>query len=165
MNDDITIPYSELIDGAMRGVIYHVLKQIGKDGLAGDHHFYITFMTEYPGVAISDTLKSRYPSEMTIVLQHQFWDFEVTEEYFHVTLSFGGVPESLHIPFAALTAFADPSVKFGLQFQKMEASDETLPVPLDYEQVMNGDQDGVEAVEADEDSSAEIISLDSFRKK
>lgn len=160
------IPYSDLIDGSMRGVIRQVLRQVEKSGLPGEHHFYITFLTEYPGVEVSDTLKSRYPNEMTIVLQHQFWDFKVTDDLFTVSLSFGGVPEYLVVPFAALVAFADPSVKFGLQFQKVEAaSAETLPVPVDYERVMNGELPNLSDLDEEEEGSAEIISLDSFRKK
>ena len=165
MTNDNMISYSDLIDSSMRGVIREVLRQVEVSGLPGEHHFYITFLTEYPGVRISDTLKSRYPSEMTIVLQHQFWDFKVEEDYFTVALSFGGVSEHLTIPYESLVAFADPSVKFGLQFQKIEASAETLPVPLDYEQMLNSDQDGVEGADADDDNTAEIISLDAFRKK
>lgn len=165
MTHDDIISYSDLIDSSMRGVIRDVLRKIEVTGLPGEHHFYITFLTEFPGVQISDTLKSRYPSEMTIVLQHQFWDFKVEEDYFTVALSFGGVPEHLTIPYAALVAFADPSVKFGLQFQKIEASQETLPVPLDYEQMLNADQDDAAQKPSDSDGAAEIISLDAFRKK
>lgn len=164
MNHNITIPYTDLIDSAMRGVIRQVLRQVEKTGLPGESHFYITFFTEYPGVQVSDTLKSRYPNEMTIVMQHQFWDFAVEDDLFRVTLSFGGTPEPLTVPFAALIAFADPSTKFGLQFQKLSHSDDTMPVPLDYDQLLGPD---VESMLQDDDSdeSAEIISLDAFRKK
>src|SRR5688572_17952781 len=119
MTKDV-VHYPELIDQAMRGVVRDVLKQTSRAGLQGEHHFYISFSTVYPGVQISEQLKNRYPKEITIVLQHQFWDFKVDERMFTVTLSFGGVPEKLVVPFAALTAFADPSVKFGLQFQHGE---------------------------------------------
>lgn len=149
------IDYSSLIDGAMRGVVHNVLKRISKQGLPGEHHFYITFRTDFPGVSISETLRARYPQEMTIVLQHQFWDFKVEETLFNVTLSFSGVPEKLVIPYAALTAFADPSIKFGLQFHTPleEETDELLSLsPLLIDEDV-------------EDSKAEIISLDAFRKK
>lgn len=175
MIDTSTIRYTELIDAAMRGVIRQVLRQIEKSGLPGDHHFYITFLTNHPGVSISESLKSRYAHEMTIVLQHQFWDFKVEEAQFGVTLSFGGVPEKLVVPYSALTAFADPSIKFGMQFQKLEAlpssaangsgsSAEAMPMPkpMAYENVMVMEDDLLGTAES---LSAEIISLDAFRKK
>ncbi|MDE3060108.1 MAG: hypothetical protein KGJ06_03770, partial [Pseudomonadota bacterium] len=112
MTEDL-IHYPTLIDQAMRGVVRDVLKRVQSYGLPGDHHFYISFLTTHPGVRMSDQLKSRYPKEITIVLQHQFWDFRVEEQCFHVTLSFSGAPEKLTVPFAALVAFADPSIKFG----------------------------------------------------
>jgi uncharacterized protein len=156
--------YSGMIDNAMRGVVRDILKQISKTGLPGDHHFYISFLTQYGGVHISEQLKERYPTEITIVLQHQFWDFKVEENRFTVTLSFGGVPEKLVVPYAALTAFADPSVKFGLQFQQDEAEDES-PANIDLLQDLTPEEiEGLEAMdEQDDDASAEIISLDSFR--
>lgn len=163
MTKDV-IHYSTLIDQAMRGVVRDVLKQISRAGLPGEHHFYISFSTTYPGVQMSEQLKNRYPKEITIVLQHQFWDFKVDERMFTVTLSFGGVPEKLVIPFAALTAFADPSVKFGLQFQQEETeeTEETESESMDLLQDLSpkaADNEG------GEDNTAEIISLDSFRKK
>lgn len=149
------IHYSSLIDAAMRGVVRDVLRQVEKSGLPGEHHFYITFRTDAPGAQISDTLKSRYPQEMTIVLQHQFWDFHVGEQEFNVTLSFGGVPEKLVVPYAALTAFADPSIRFGLQFQN--AADQAGgPPPSTPPSGGSSEDDG---------GTAEIISLDAFRKK
>lgn len=150
--------YSDLIDQAMRGVVRESLKVVQKQGLPKDHHFYITFRTDHPATRISPAIKSRYPQEMTIVLQHQFWDFRVEEQAFFVTLSFGGVPEKLEIPFAALTAFADPSVKFGLQFQlpAQEAGEQPF-APLAQENERPADED--------DDGAAEIISLDAFRKK
>lgn len=158
------IDYSAFIDQAMRGVVRQVLRGVQKNGLPGEHHFYITFRTTHPGVKISDTIKSRYPQEMTIVLQHQFWDFRVEDNMFYVTLSFGGVPERLEIPYAALTAFADPSVKFGLQFQMPEdapqANDAGTPVML-----FENEPSPLGETSAEEAQAAEIISLDSFRKK
>jgi uncharacterized protein len=160
MSED-QIHYSELIDTAMRGVVREVLRKVEKNGLPGQHHFYITFYTNHPNAQVSEALRARYPREMTIVMQHQFWDFLVEEKQFSVTLSFGGVPEKLVIPYASLAAFADPSIKFGLQFQtKWDAA--ALPAsPLTYD-----NETKTEATEeAAEAGSAEIISLDAFRKK
>lgn len=111
-----TIDYPGLIDGAMRNVVREALIHVDKFGLPGDHHFFISFQTNYPGVSISPQLKSRYPEEITIVIQHQFWDLKITKERFSIMLSFNNIPEKLVVPFDALTAFADPSIKFGLQF-------------------------------------------------
>ncbi len=116
------IRYDLLAQEALRGVVRHVLIDAAKKGLPGDHHFYITFDTRFEGVRLSQRMRADYPQEMTIVLQHQFWDLVVTDESFEVGLSFGGVPERLHIPFAAVKGFFDPSVQFGLQFE--QAGDE-----------------------------------------
>ncbi|MCI5048859.1 MAG: ClpXP protease specificity-enhancing factor SspB [Rickettsiales bacterium] len=123
MNFDY-IDYPSLIDQAMRSVVRTAIEQVMQTGLPGDHHFFVSFQTDYPGVSVSDALKDRYPDEMTIVIQHQFWDLNVTDEWFTVTLSFNGTPETLVIPFDALTAFADPSIKFGLQFHRGEWEEE-----------------------------------------
>ena len=155
-----TINYPQLLDSAMRGVVRDVLKQVIKNGLHGEHHFYISFGTNFPGVKISETLKSKYPKDITIVLQHQFWDFKVEEHQFQVTLSFSGVPEKLVIPFAALTAFADPSVKFGLQFQQDEMFDAEI-VESNSNQMAELTVEPKTAAAG----SAEVISIDSFRKK
>ncbi|MBS7545181.1 ClpXP protease specificity-enhancing factor SspB [Ancylobacter oerskovii] len=111
------IRYDLLVQDALRAVVRRVLTDVARDGLPGDHHLYISFDTQAPGVRLSARLKERYPEEMTIVLQHQFWDLVVTELFFEVGLSFNGIPERLHIPFDALKGFFDPSVKFGLQFE------------------------------------------------
>jgi hypothetical protein len=115
------IRYDILAQDALRGMVRTVLEDIAKSGLPGEHHFYITFDTGAEGVRVSQRMRAQYPQEMTIVLQHQFWDLIVTEEGFEVGLSFGGVPERLVVPFAAITAFADPSVQFALQFQELNA--------------------------------------------
>jgi hypothetical protein len=120
------IRYDLLAQEALRGVVRHVLADIGKNGVPGDHHFYITFQTRAPGVKLSPRLLAQYPDEMRIVLQHQFWDLAVTEEAFEVGLSFGGIPERLTVPFAAVTAFLDPSVQFGLQFTMVNEPDERV---------------------------------------
>jgi uncharacterized protein len=110
------IRYDLLTQDALRGVIRVVLTDVAVKGLPGEHHFYITFDTRVEGVRLSGRLKASYPEEMTIVLQHQFWDLEVREDDFDVGLAFHGIPERLHVPFRAIKAFMDPSVQFGLQF-------------------------------------------------
>jgi hypothetical protein len=118
------IRYDILVQDALRGMVRNVLADTAKGGLSGDHHFFVTFDTTADGVKISDRLHERYPEEMTIVLQHQFWDMKVTDELFEVGLSFGGVAERLVIPLTAITKFADPAVQFTLEFQTLsEAGD------------------------------------------
>ncbi|MCC7251770.1 ClpXP protease specificity-enhancing factor SspB [Hyphomicrobium sp.] len=119
-----TIDYEGLAQEAMRGVVRKVLARTAKSGLAGDHHFYISFDTEAPGVMLSRRLKEKYPHEMTIVLQHRFWDLAVSEDRFEVKLTFDGIPERLVVPFDAIKVFFDPSVRFGLQFEDPNAGPE-----------------------------------------
>ena len=152
--------YPVLIDQAMRGVVRDVLRRVQATGLPANHHFYISYSTLHSGVKMSEQLRAKYPKEITIVIQHQFWDFKVEDHQFHVTLSFGGTPEKLTVPFAALTAFADPSIKFGLQFQRPEMSEVDF-VGLEEVSV----SEIKKPVDAEEDAEAKIISLDSFRKK
>jgi hypothetical protein len=116
MSKDL-IRYDLLVQNALKSVVRKVLGDAAKDGLGGDHHFYVSFRTDYPGVRVSNRLREKYPQDMTIVLQHQFWDLGVTEHTFEVGLSFSGVPERLLVPFDALTGFFDPSVQFGLKFE------------------------------------------------
>ena len=113
------IRYDLLTQEALRGVLRTVLSDAAKNGLPGDHHFFVTFDTCAEGVRLSQRMRAQYPKEMTIVLQHQFWDLAVSEDAFEVGLSFGGVPERLSIPFAAVKGFFDPSVEFGLQFEQI----------------------------------------------
>ena len=113
------IRYDLLTQQALRGVVRSVLADAAKKGLPGDHHFYISFDTHAEGVRISDRLRAQYPEEMTIILQHQFWDLTVNEQGFEVGLSFGGITEKLAIPFEAINGFFDPSVQFGLQFEEV----------------------------------------------
>lgn len=108
--------YDRMVEDALRSVVRRALVYASEQGLPGNHHFYITFRTEHPGVEIPASLKERYPGEMTIVLQHQFWGLEISDSEFAVTLSFADVPHRLVVPFPSVTAFADPSVRFGLQF-------------------------------------------------
>jgi hypothetical protein len=122
------IRYDLLTQQALRGVVRSVLTDTAKKGLPGDHHFYISFDTKADGVHLSDRLHAQYPDEMTIILQHQFWDLKVSEEGFEVGLSFGGIPERLTVPFDAINGFFDPSVQFGLQFEEVvEGEERSVP--------------------------------------
>ena len=117
MAEDDPLDYGRLVREALRDVARQALRVAASEGLPGEHHFYLTFRTSHPGVGLSPGLRARYPDQMTIVLQHQFRDLAVGEDAFSVTLRFGGAPERVHVPFAALVAFADPAAKFGLQFE------------------------------------------------
>jgi len=127
------IRYDLLTQQALRGVVRNVLTDTAKKGLPGDHHFYISFDTRADGVRLSDRLRAQYPEEMTIILQHQFWDLKVGEEDFEVGLSFGGIPERLTVPFEAINGFFDPSVQFGLQFEEVTKGDER-PAPANVQE-------------------------------
>ena len=125
--------YEKMIDRALRGVVREALERAAREGLRGEHHFYIGFATDMPGVSIPESLRERYPHDMTIVLQHQFWDLEVGKNKFAVTLSFQRQPERLMIPFAAVRSFADPSVNFALEFalpERAEAAPAVVPAPV-----------------------------------
>lgn len=121
------IRYDLLTQQALRGVVRNVLTDTAKKGLPGDHHFYISFDTKAAGVRMSDRLRAQYPDEMTIILQHQFWDLKVNDDEFEVGLSFGGIPERLTVPFEAINGFFDPSVQFGLQFEEVAEGEERAP--------------------------------------
>ena len=127
------IRYDLLTQQALRGVVRSVLTDTAKKGLPGDHHFYISFDTRADGVRLSDRLRAQYPEEMTIILQHQFWDLKVGEEDFEVGLSFGGIPERLTVPFEAINGFFDPSVQFGLQFEEVTEGGER-PAPANVQE-------------------------------
>src|SRR5215475_8447291 len=127
------IRYDLLTQQALRGVVRTVLTDTARKGLPGDHHFYISFDTHSEGVRLSDRLRAQYPDEMTIILQHQFWDLKVGEEEFEVGLSFGGVPEKLTVPFDAINGFFDPSVQFGLQFEEVTEGEER-PTPANVQE-------------------------------
>lgn len=123
------IRYDLLVQDALRGVVRNVLSDTARNGLKGDHHFFITFRTTAAGLRLSNRMRERYPEEMTIILQHQFWDLAVTDHAFEVGLSFNKAPERLLVPFAAITSFVDPSVQFGLKFDAAE-KDATEPAEL-----------------------------------
>lgn len=162
MADDM-IGYDQLMQDALRGVVRAAMQQAANPrGLPGKHHFYITFRTHAPGVVIPDHLSARYPDEMTIVLEHQFWDLEVYPDRFRVILKFSGQPHPIVIPFAAVTRFFDPSVKFGLQFEHHH-SDEARMVSGDTAQTAAPMPPLAQEAEAPRDSS--VVSLDAFRKK
>ncbi|CAN7293222.1 SspB family protein [Bosea sp. LjRoot237] len=133
MTKDI-LRYDLMVQDALKGVVRKILSEAGRDGLPGDHHFYITFRTTAPGVRLSQRLREKHPDEMTIVLQHQFWDLNVSDHAFEVGLSFSGVPERLLIPYDAITTFFDPSVQFGLKFETQDAAGEApaseAPAPV-----------------------------------
>lgn len=157
------IPYDEIVQDALRAVVGRVLGEVEQSGgLPGGHHFYITFKTRAPGVSIPKHLAERFPDEMTIVIQHRFWDLKVEDDNFTVGLSFGGVPATLHVPFAAVTQFHDPAVEFALTFhadaaeaphEEHEDAENDAPAP-----------DAVEEEAAREDGS-NVVSVDFTRKK
>lgn len=153
--------YDKMVERALRNVVKESVEEVIEHGLINDHHFYITFLTDYPGVEIPDYLLERYPGEMTIVLQYQFHDLEVNDEFMAVTLSFNNVPEKLKLPLASITIFADPSVNFALQFQPVEQEDDGSIPPHPDNTDDNADKDG----EKDSAGSGEVVSLDQFRKK
>lgn len=143
-----SINYDELVEKSLRNVVYYALKIAEEQGLPGENHFYITFKTNFAGVVVSKNLKNQYPDTMTIVLQNQFENLTVRHHSFSVDLSFGGIPQTLTIPFEAITYFADPYAKFGLSFAAEEDENPDLAAP---EETLN--------------QSAEVVSIDSFRKR
>jgi len=168
--------YDKMVEDALRGVIREALARTAKSGLKGNHHFYITFRTQHPGVVLPDYLLARYPEEMTIVLEHQFWGLEVDDEKFEVTLSFSNKTERLTVPLAAVSAFADPSVKFGLQFQQETVPAEARPEIAPLKRADAGPSQAPAAAPqpapaADAEKKpppaggAQVVALDQFRKK
>ncbi len=160
--------YGQLMQRAMRRMMADVLAIVAEEGLTGDHHFYISFETEHPGVDIPDWLRESYPEEMTIVLQEWFDDLAVTPDRFSVTLNFSNKPETLVIPFAAVRTFVDPSVKFGLKFDGHEAGegelDAVMPEEDEEELAATPPPDERPARKPEGGASADVVSLDRFRK-
>ncbi len=163
------VDYPKLVEDALRNVVREVLARFAAGEIAAPHHYYITFVTAFPGVLLPEYLRTRYPGEMTIVLQHQYWDLEVEEERFSVTLSFNNVLERLTIPFRAIRIFADPSAEFGLQFT-VEPGPAAAAVPLprstppERREAEKGDH-GPEKDDGRQGGGAEIVNLDRFRKR
>jgi uncharacterized protein len=157
--------YDLLAQEALRGVVRASLRKIVKTGLPGEHHFYVAFDTRYPGVRLSERLDNKYPREMTIVLQHQYWNLQVREDEFEVELSFDNIPERLVVPFNAIKGFLDPYVQFGLQFETVKV--EALAKEPDAQAKLAPPEPAVAAAEpaAAEAESGRVVSLDSFRKK
>lgn len=194
MSEDL-IRYDILTQDALRVMIANLLDEVSRTGLPGEHHFFITFDTCAPNVQLSARMKEKYPEEMTIVVQHRFWDLEVTPEHFQIGLSFDEIPELLVIPLAAIKGFYDPSVKFGLQFEVQKAEEEIAKPALIssdtsieeenddeitkikpakkselFEQDLDTDSDLTPEKEqsdeaTDDKTGADVVSLDSFRKK
>jgi hypothetical protein len=149
------LPYDEWVEAAMRHVVARALSHVAANGLPGEHHFYLTYRTDYPGVVMPPRLRAQYPQEITIVLQHQFWDLKMDEEagLISVGLSFGGVPASLVIPLGAVTGFADPHVRYGLRFR---------PVPA----VDTAEEPEAEPPKLEKPADApQVVSLDAFRRR
>ncbi|MDB5505501.1 MAG: hypothetical protein JWR75_139 [Devosia sp.] len=165
MGEDL-IRYDILAQEALRGVVRKVLSEVGKTGLPGDHHFFISFVTRAPGVRLSERLLGQYDKEMTIVLQNQFWDLKVTETGFEVGLSFDGHRELLGIPFSAVKGFFDPSVQFGMQFDVDKKPDED-EAPAAGKALAPGAPPLLEALPSGDPElpKDKVVSLDSFRKK
>jgi hypothetical protein len=171
--DDTTLRYEKMVESALRGVVRQAISEVKQSGLPGDHHFYITFMTDFPGVQIPDYLRERYPGEMTIVLQYQFENLTVDDVTMGVTLSFNNIPERLTVPLAAITIFADPSVNFALQFQSIahmndmgdEAGGGFDDGPDDDGSSPKGKGKSSKSKGDTTAATGEVISLDKFRKK
>jgi hypothetical protein len=189
------IDYASLVEKALLRVVHDVLAAVAEEGLPGRHHLYITFRSDHPGVVMDETLGDRYPNEMTIVLQHEFWGLEVTDDRFAVTLSFNGVSQRLDVPLSAVTVFADPSVEFGLQFTRAstpaadaaDGSPTPAPVaklpaavektrdrpgpdvgqaPAEIDEAARAAEDLAEQAAGDDHEAADkVVTLDRFRKK
>jgi hypothetical protein len=170
MSDDL-FRYDLMVEDALRGVVKASLIRASERGLPGNHHFYITFNTEWPGVEVPSYLKERYPDEMTIVLQYQFWNLKISEDQFEVTLSFNDNRERLVVPFASMTGFADPSVQFGLQFQQTadtatdDESGDGAEATADPSTTALDSQATDDSANSGGDTGGEVVSLDQFRKK
>ena len=181
MADD-SLQYERMVEDALRGVVRNALIEISEGGLPGEHHFYITFRTDHPDTDMPPSLRERYPHEMTIVLQHQFWELDVGEKEFAITLSFSNVPHRLVVPFPAVIAFADPSVRFGLQFEPPEGlpeishadegdNESKVPENSDDGAVRLDQSEPTSSKKASEEKSkaagdgSKVVTLDSWRKK
>lgn len=183
MSEDL-MRYDVLAQHALRGVVRLALKRVEREGLPGEHHFFIAFDTRFEGVEMSDRLLERYKDEMTVVIQHQYWNLRITDDHFEIELSFDNIPEKLSVPFASIKGFFDPSVQFGLQFETAaanseqvppteaasdnETSEDTKPVKSKAKKAAKSkkksDSTDNNAPDASNDDS-KVVSLDAFRKK
>jgi len=177
--------YEQMTQLALRGVVRDAIRRvIREDGLPGAHHFYITFLTRHPGAEIDESLAKKYPEEITIVLEHQFWDLTANDDNFEVTLKFGGVPKYIKVPYTAITRFHDPSVGFALQFEPQKESEavatvspiaqvqpatdvtpEPKPAPAKKTKPKSKKSSTKKTKKDDKESDDKVVSLDSFRKK
>ena len=180
MSQDL-MNYEQMTQLALRGVVRDAIRRvIREDGLPGAHHFYITFLTRYPGAEIDESLAKKYPEEITIVLEHQFWDLQAHADEFEVTLKFGGIPKYLKVPYHAITRFHDPSVGFALQFDPPKEMEPAAPEIAKIKPVKapkpkkakakkadKGETASVETADTDtsEEPANKVVSLDAFRKK
>jgi hypothetical protein len=179
MDPDASMPedlmrYDLLAQSALKGVVREALRIAETTGLPGEHHFYIAFNTRHPGVELSEKISQRYPREMTIVLQHQYWNLKVHDDRFEVELSFDNVPEHLVIPFDAVKGFLDPAVQFGLQFETAGAerrpreveAPKAAPAPAPARaEAATAAAEATPAETTPQDEPAKVVSLDQFRKK
>ena len=175
-NDDKSqtgLNYELLVEDALRSVVRSSLRIVENIGLPGETHFYIGFITSYDGVDLDESLRAKHPDRMTIVIQHQYADLQVSDDYFSITLFFGGKPSLMTIPFRAVTSFNDPSVGFGLQFGMLDDDDEdglsvddasNAAVAKKYDEDDNSEHGGKKA-RPDDEQTAEVVSLDTFRKR
>lgn len=156
------LEYSEIVEGALRGVVREALAKVAETGLRGAHHFYIGYKTRFPGVEMSDNLLQKYPDEITIVIQHEYWGLEVEDDYFAVSLNFSGSNERLVVPFYAITSFSDPGVHFALHFSPNEEE-------IAEDNLEKGDGQAkappTAAPEAEQTGPGGVVSLDSFRDR
>lgn len=158
------IDYELMVQESLRNVIKDTLKLVAKNGLPGSHHFYLSFKTNYPGVDLPDFLREEYPDEITIVLQYEFWDLEVSDNSFCITLCFNDMHERLNIPFNAIVSFVDPSVKFGLQFTSAELAPDTVRT-LSIDEKKDGRKTSKMTPKEKNVTIDNVVTLDAFRKK
>jgi hypothetical protein len=174
-NSQTGLNYELLVEDALRSVVRSSLRIVENIGLPGETHFYINFITGYDGVEIDDSLRAKHPEQMTIVIQHQYADLQVSDDHFSITLFFGGKPSPMIIPFQAVTSFNDPSVGFGLQFGMLDDGDDdedglsvdeasSAAVAKAHDGDNTSEHDGKDA-EFDDEKTAEVVSLDTFRKR
>ena len=167
MTEDL-MGYNQIVENALKGVVREALTRAAAVGLPGDHHFYITYRTDAPGVIVPQSLRAQYPEEITIVIQHQFWDLVIDQYLFSVSLSFAGKKEHLEVPFNAITGFADPSVQFGLQFKADQTSINENLHDRDVDLPAAVSEEDLEELAVPVDTraaSADVVVLDQFRKK